>query len=247
MRLRQFLPTAVLAFSMQSNAALIGFVDNPTSNSVDWASQIALLGGSINSNVDFEALSTGTLDGSFYSLSDGVTLTPDGDVSTVLNGTGPAQGNTGSSPTSVGEGSNPSSNYLFDGPSPSSLTLSFDFPVLGVGLDTIDYFNPFDDNPLTIEAFTGINGGGISLGSFSSVGFNFQMNRKYFMGLVSTNNDIRSFVFTDVNSNTGDAIGLDNIVFATSADQANDVPAPATLALFGLGLAGLGFSRRKKA
>lgn len=61
-----------------------------------------------------------------------------------------------------------------------------------------------------------------------------------FAGFVSDSGSFSSIRFFDQELGT-DAYGLDNLVFAES------VPAPATLALFGLGMAGLGWSKRKKA
>lgn len=56
------------------------------------------------------------------------------------------------------------------------------------------------------------------------------------------NQSIRiSFEHQDSNGNL--SVGLDNVSFTTSTA---DVPEPISLALFGLGLAGIGFSRRKK-
>ena len=115
--------------------------------------------------------------------------------------------------------------------------------MLGAGLFIIDYFNPLANNPLTIEAFTGSNGTGTSLGSFSSVIANFQPNRLYFMGLVSTNNDIRSLVFNDVNSETGDTTGIDDILFS-------QIPEPGSIVLLPIGLLavfGHGWRKRKRA
>ena len=123
------------------------------------------------------------------------------------------------------------------------MAISFDQAVFGVGLHVIDYFNPFGDNPLTIEAFDGPNGTGTSLGLFSSVAFNFQNNNMYFLGVTSSENNIRSLVFTDVNSNTGDTTGIDDILFGVGVTQ---VPEPGTLALLGIALAGLGFRRGKR-
>lgn len=235
----------ICLLSGTANAALIGFVSNPTGNSTDWASQVSLLGGTVNSNVNFDTMATGTLNSNFYTVSDGVTLiSSSNDVSTVQFGAGPGQNNVSSAPVSIGEGLHASSNYLFDGGVASSLTISFASNVLAVGLDIIDYFNPYGSNPLTIEAFTGQNGTGASLGLFSSVAFNFQRNNTYFMGLVSTQSNIGSLVFTDVNAATGDTTGIDNIVFATSSNT--PVPAPAPIALLGLGLAVLSFTRKLK-
>lgn len=227
----------------EAKAATIAYTSNPTSNSIDWATDVTGFGGTVNSNVNFNSHPVGALQSNFYLGSDGVTLTNVGDSNTVAFGSGPNNGNTFSTPLSPGEGPNAPSNYLFDNGDVSSLTISFNAPVLGVGLSIIDYFNPFNDNPLTIEAFTGQNGVGNSLGIFSSVAFNFQPNNKYFMGLISTDENIGSLVFRDVNTNTGDTTGIDNIVFARGTTQS--IPTPALLpGLIGMGVALL---RKRKA
>ena len=228
----------LLATAGQVQADFISFTLNPTTNSQDWSSFITGLGGTINSNVNFDAHPTGPLNPNFYLSSDGVTLTPIGDVNTVQFGAGPGQFNT--SDMSPGEGPHPASNFLFDRVNASSLTISFDAPVLGAGLFVIDYFNPgTTNNPLQIEAFTGPNGTGSLLGVASSAGFNFQANRLYFMGVASSENDIRSIVFRDVNNASGDEIGLDNIVFAQQSVSA--VPEPSSIALLGIGAVGIAF------
>ena len=85
----------------------------------------------------------------------------------------------------------------------------------------------------------------MSLGLYSSVAANFQANNMYFMGVTSSAGDIAKLVFTDVNSNTGDTTGIDNVMFATRAG--NNVPEPGALSLVGLALAGLALTRRRKA
>jgi hypothetical protein len=230
----------VLALS--SPGAVIPYGDlSPTGNYSAWSSQIAILGSGVQT-IDFESHPLGALIPGFYP---GVTMTPSGDVNTVTSGAGPGQGNTSSTPLSSGEGAYPASNYLFDGGSPSSLTISFGSPVYGAGLFIIDYFNPAPgDNPLTLEAFTGPNGTGTSLGVVNSVAYNFQNNNMYFMGIVSTLGDIGSVVFTDVTSNTGDTTGIDNIAF--SGDGVMPIPEPSTFVLLGAALGVLGLRLRTR-
>ncbi|HMC89932.1 MAG TPA: PEP-CTERM sorting domain-containing protein [Gemmataceae bacterium] len=240
-----------------ANAGLISFVSNPTTNSTDFAAYVISHGGTINTDVNFNTHPVGTLQPSFYQASDGVTLTPSGQpgaIDQVVFGSGPGDTNATSPPVSPGEGLHPPSNYLqsltplFKGP--ESLTISFDKPVGAVGLFTIDYFGvpPFD-NPLQIEAFSGPDGTGASLGSFAGVRFNFQLNRLYFMGVASdTGNDIGSFVFSRPTDTSGDNIGLDDIRFARFGPAAV-IPEPASLLLAGLGAVGLGGAwwRKKQA
>ena len=229
---------AVWAIAVPSAVAdLTAYVNNETGNSVDWTTAVLGKGGIINTDIDFETHPLGPLDPNHYD-SLGVTLGVTGGFPGISFGAGPGQTNTGSTPTSSGEGLHPASNFLL-ADALGTFTISFDAPVIGVGLFTIDLFNPGDQpdgrNPVTIEVFDGPNGTGNSLGLFDSAQFNFQMNFLYFMGVSSTDNNIRSLVFNNP-AGAGDDIGIDNIVFA--------VPAPGALAL--LGITGLMGTRRRR-
>jgi hypothetical protein len=236
--------TAATSVIFSADAATTGFVNNPTTNSSDWSTYVIGQGATIKSNVNFDSHPTGLLLTNFYLLSDGVSLLPSGDVTNVTFGSGPGQGNTTSPPLSTGEGLHPASNYLEDGSGASSLTISFTTPVLGAGLYVVDYFDPNTSESLTIDAYTGANGTGSLLGSFSAVSFNFQPNNMYFMGVASDAANIGSIVFSDFNGGSGDVMGIDNIVFATG--QTSSVPdAGSSFALLGLAMSGMAFLRRK--
>ncbi len=250
---RFVLPIAVLgvvAGAMgHARGAVVGYVNNPTTNSTDFATGVAGLGGTLNTDVNFSTVPLGTLPNNFYLGSDGVTLTPsDSTINQVLFGAGPGQGNTFTGPLSSGEGLHAASNYLYSlspGSGTSSLTISFNTPVLGVGLYTIDYFGPeAGTNTLSITAFTGPNGTGTNLGTFTGVHANFQMNFLYFLGLTSSAGDIGSVVFSRSSDFTGDNLGIGTIEFASAGSV---VPEPSSLVSASIaGLLGLGYAWRRR-
>lgn len=223
-------------------AAPVTYVGNPGNNSGDWTTGVTGLGGSINSNVNFNGMGTGALNSTFYLGSDGVTLTTTGGFTGVQFGAGPGDGNNGGS--QPGEGVHAASNFLSGGPGNKTLTISFNTAVLGVLLGTVDYFDNNPNDLMTITAFSGAGGTGSVIGSAVSVNQNFQNNNEYFMGISDSSNSILSLVFSYSGSGTGDTIGIDDIRFATGG---NSVPEPGSLALIGLGLAGLAAARRRKA
>lgn len=236
------LSTAALTIftAASSSAATVGYVSNPSTNSSDFAIGAAGIGGTINNNVNFNAMSLGALDGSFYSGSDGVTIVSSGAVNGVTN-TAISQTNTGGS--IAGEGVHANSNFLSLGATVSSLTFNFASTVYGAGLFTNDVWS---NGGLRIEAFSGLNGTGSSLGAFSGVTSNFQQDGLYFMGLTS-DAGFRSFVFSDTSNNGGDIFGVDDFQFVT-ASNVSPVPVPAALPLLLVALGGLGIAgRRRKA
>lgn len=220
--------------STMASAGVIGFTSSPGSNSVDFAAAVGTAGGSI-STIDFEDHALGALNGSQYS---GITMSTTGSFGGVVNGSGPGQSNTFSQPLNSGEGAHAASNYLLNNAGSGTFTLAFDSAVMGFGLDIIDYYNPSGSNGITIAAY-GTSG---LIGSFNSFAANFQPNNTYFMGILSDAMDITSIVISDAGA-LSDIIGYDDLWIA-SAGTVN-VPEPGALALLGLGLAGLGFTRRK--
>ncbi len=228
-----------LAAIQSLSAGVVTFVADPTANSVDFATAVAMNGGTITT-LTFDDQATGALNPDAYSGL-GVTLTGV-NFTTIVNGAGPGQGNTGGA--SPGEGVHPVSNFLSEGSSnDGSLTVSFASPVLAAGLFTIDLFNPDGtSDPVSLSAFTGPNGTGTLLGTAADVAANFQQNNLYFLGILSTAGDIGSVVFTQDGDSSGDVIGLDNVEFAGGTTS---TPEPGTLSLIGIGLVGAALARKR--
>lgn len=235
------------AFALTSTAtnAVTFYVANPTSNLANWTSAVIAAGGSVTTNIDFDAPSTGA------------TYTTTGSVG-ISSGNGPGDGNNGSPTLSIGEGPNPASNYLrvnspyfrdFRVNLPryrglSSVTVNYTAPVAAAGFFTIDYFGASGfNNLLNLSVYDGANGTGALLGSATSVYFNFQNNNRYFMGVTSATANIGSIVFSRTFDNTGDNIGLDNFV----SSRTGAVPEPASWAMLiaGFGLTGAVMRRRR--
>jgi hypothetical protein len=69
---------------------------------------------------------------------------------------------------------------------------------------------------------------------------------------LASSNDFR-YVYFDIDTNWGDNyppygfVGLSEVQFNTAAQVSVDVPEPMSIALLGMGLAGIGFTRRRRA
>ena len=210
---------SLLSITPALNAAVNTYANNPTGNSTDFATGVAGILGSI-STYTFDTLPTGVLSPSAYP---GLTLAATGEFNNVVNGEGPADGNSFSTPLSPGEGLHPVSNYLGSGGGfTGGLTVDFSTPVLGFGLYTIDVFTPSSfsnaDN-FSLSAYTGADGGGTLLGTATGLQFNFQTDNLYFLGITSSAANIRSVIFSSDGSGSDDNVGLDNLEVASSAGR----------------------------
>ncbi len=232
---------ALLALGTGSAAqsAVIGFVNNPTGNAADFANHLAANGASVTTVIDFESHALGALNGSFYS-GQGVTMSIVAPFyQLVTDVTGVPSGSV-DCPCSTGEGPFPLSRALAYGDQ-VSLTVNFANAISAIGLLTGDHYDPSGTDRITIQAFTGVNGTGTSLGSVQSFSRNYQLGYSYFMGLASATNDIRSIVLTDGFSNTSDGVYLDNFQIAMVG-----VAEPATFGVLAMGVVGmLGLRRRR--
>lgn len=223
-----------------AQAALVGFLSNPGSNSTDWSTHVtSVLGLGINTAADFTAAPLGALATGFYQPSLGLTITTNG---TVIDYSGVPSGSL-TCPCSTGEGALPSSRVmlLFD---VGVTTLSFDLAVNAVGFFYGDKFNPVGTDPTTLLAYDGADGTGTLLGSFVLPTNSFQLGYQVFLGVASDSANIRSLVVTDGFSGTGDGTYLDNIRFSVPG-AVTATPEPATAALLGAGLLGLAARRRR--
>lgn len=242
---------ALIAIASQASAVLTPYVNNPHTNSPDWTNAVTAAGGTI-STINFNDIATGALtfvsSGNYalnsYQASKGVTFAVKGNAPAITNGIGPADSGVYSQNT--GEGKHPASNFLsfpaagLGSAYTTSITINFDNPVAAVGFFSIDLASWTSAEILTIEAFTGANATGTSLGTATS--YNpafFQQSYMYFMGVKNNANTIKSF---QIRGNwqsfyVGDSVGFDDFKFAV-------VPEPATMSILCLGV--LALIRRHK-
>ncbi len=136
------------------------------------------------------------------------------------------------------DGANPTSPVLSGTPIYNGgIAILFDIDQFGVGFD-----GGFFDAPSS-TAITAFARDGTLLGSVSNDALGIE-----FLGLVSDDVGIAG-VFLDLVGAEPAGFAVDNIRFGERGDIdiGNPVPEPSSLVLLGLGLAGLSFSRKKKA
>ncbi|HYF14493.1 MAG TPA: hypothetical protein VD971_05395 [Phycisphaerales bacterium] len=228
------LAAAAVVTSVPAFAAVTGFVSNPSNNSGDFASALAGLGYGVDTSVDFEGHPDGPLSSGLYAGTNGVTLTENAPRG-VVHSTG-ATGGTIAAPVSTGEGLRTGMFGALVGYGVNwSVTATFAGPVAGAGFMTVDYFNPWNDNTMTIAAYDGPDGTGNLLGSYNAAAYCFQLNYTYFLGITSDAADIRS-VRISCNGFYGDGLYLDHLAYS--------VPAPGAAAILGFGAAVMRRRRR---
>lgn len=126
-------------------------------------------------------------------------------------------------------------NYLQNA---SNMLLTFSDPVAAFGFYGTDFgdFNGVISLTLTGDAVQVFNVPSTQGGSANG--------NLLFWGIIDTDNTFSSISFSASGSGT-DVFGFDDMVIG-DRQQVTPVPVPATFALFGLGLVGLGWTRRKR-
>lgn len=226
----------LLAAASYAHAGVVGFSSNVSGNSTDFATAVsAALGviGDAHLTVDYENHPLGALQPNFYPG-----LTVNFSTAAIVT-TSLSVGGSSTGPTSTGEGAATSLQRIYAGASAFDLEITFINPILGFGFYMIDYYNPGGANFTTLKAWTGANGTGTLIGSVDAAQYNFQDNYKYFLGILSTDSNIKSITFGS-SGLAGDGFYIDDLELAEGG-----VPEPSTILLAGTAL-GLATLARKK-
>lgn len=215
-----------------ASAGVVAFDAQPQHNSVEWRTFAEASGAVLAAPMEFWAHPDGPLARDWFLCSHGAVI--EGIcMNEVAFGGGAATGAL-TEPLSTGEGPLGDTTFIYNAWAGAwEIVVSFRRPVVGVGIMTADHFNPFDVNAMTIEVFDDLHGNGATIGAASSPALNFQLNNRFFIGIVDTEARIRSFRLRCPNVHS-DTVFIESIELAVDPAIEHEPLASADLNMDGI-------------